>query len=60
MRLALMESELLKRNSDIAETLGQDYLRWSRELREDLRLLGLERRAKVVIDLEAYKKEFAQ
>ncbi len=59
MRLALMESELLKRGSDVSETLGRDYLRWSRELREDLRLLGLERRAKPVIDLEEYKKEFA-
>ena len=58
MRLALMESELLRR-SEVPETLGRDYLRWSRELREDLRLLGLERRAKPVIDLEKFKKEFA-
>ncbi len=59
MRLAFMESELLKRSNEVSETLSQDYLRWSRELRQDLKLLGLKRRAKPVIDLEEYKKEFA-
>ena len=59
MRLALMESELLKGSSDVSETLARDYLRWSREIREDLRLLGLKRRAKPLINLEEYKKEFA-
>ena len=43
MRLTLMESELLKSDSDVPEALAKDYLRWSRELREDLKILGLQR-----------------
>ncbi len=57
MRLALMESKLLKSDSDVPEALGKNYLRWSRELREDLKILGLQRRAKPIQDLDAYLSE---
>ncbi len=50
-------SELLKSDSDVREALAKDYLRWSRELREDLKILGLQRRAKLVQDLDAYLSE---
>ena len=41
----------------VPEALAKDYLRWSRELREDLKILGLPRRAKPIQDLDAYLSE---
>ncbi len=57
MRLALMESELMKSDSDVPDSVAKDCLRWSRELREDLKILGLQRRVKPVQDLDAYLSE---
>ena len=57
MRLTLMESELMKSDSDVPDSVAKDYLRWSRELREDLKILGLQRRAKPIQDLDAYLSE---
>ena len=49
-----LEEEILEKDGEISETLEQHYLRWSRELREDLKVLGLQRRAKPVQDLDAH------
>ena len=56
-RCAAIESEILSKSGAIPATLEQNYLRWSRELREDLKTLGLERRAKPVQDLSTYLSE---
>ena len=57
LRCAIAEREILKRDGDVSENVEKHYLRWARELREDLRLLGLERRARDSTDLKTYLKE---
>ena len=57
LRCAIAEKEILRSNGDVSENLETHYLRWARELREDLKTLGLERRAKPVQDLQTYMKE---
>ncbi|MDA2934045.1 hypothetical protein MYX82_06850 [Acidobacteria bacterium AH-259-D05] len=52
-RIDCMEREMLKGNG-VPESLEKNYLRWCRELREDLKLLGLSRRARDVTPLKAY------
>ena len=56
-RCWVLEEEILHRDGELSETLERHYLRWSRELREDLKTLGLERRAKPVQDLGSYLAE---
>ena len=53
LRCALMEAVLISDRNPSHE-LEQNYLRFSRDLREDLRTLGLQKQAKEVIDLEDY------
>ncbi|MDA2933441.1 hypothetical protein MYX82_03765 [Acidobacteria bacterium AH-259-D05] len=55
-RIDCMEREMLKGNG-VSESLEKNYLRWCRELREDLKLLGLKRRAKPVQELTEYLRE---
>ena len=51
-RCDAIEREMLRNNGDgVPESLEKSYLRWCRELREDLKLLGMERRAKDMGDL---------
>jgi len=57
LRCAFIEHELLTKNGEVPPALQRDYLRWARELREDLKVLGLERRAKPVQDLSTYLAE---
>ena len=57
LRCALVEAQILQKNGDAPERLKDEYLRWSRELRRDLVVLGLERRAKPVQGLQAYLQE---
>ena len=59
LRCFLSEVEILKCNSDgqKRERLEHDYLSWSNSLRADLSLLGLERRARPVMDLQTYLEE---
>ena len=56
-RCDAIEREILRCNGDISQDLESNYLRWARELRNDLLALGLERRAKTVRDLQAYLEE---
>ena len=49
----IIEKQILGRKR-AAPTLENHYLRWSRELREDLKTLGFKRQAKPVENLEAY------
>jgi hypothetical protein len=49
----VLEKQLLTRKRS-APTLENHYLRWSRELREDLKCLGLERRAKDAVDIKTW------
>ncbi len=53
-RCDAIERELLRCNGDVPESLEKSYLRWSHSMREDLKLLGLERRTKPVQELQAY------
>ena len=55
-RCDAIEREILRRGGDVPETLDANYLRWSRELREDLKTLGLHRRSKSAQDLQTYLK----
>jgi hypothetical protein len=48
LRCSLSESTMIANNGNTPESLKESYLKWSRELREDLRLLGLKRMAKDV------------
>lgn len=57
VRVALIGQHLLIANGSAPQSLLDDYLRWGRELREDLKTLGLERRAKPVQGLQAYLQE---
>jgi len=56
LRCFLSEREILKHTGDgqRRQRLEQDYISWSNSLRSDLALLGLERRAKSVMDLTTY------
>ncbi len=56
-RCWVLEEEILDKDREVSETLERHYLRWSRELRDDLKTLGLERRAKSVQDLDTYLSE---
>ncbi len=56
-RCDAIEREMLRSNGDIPESLEANYLRWARELREDLKTLGLQRRAKQVPSLRDYLDE---
>lgn len=46
-----LEREILRRDGDTSESLQKNYLHWAKELRADLKLLGLERRSKNVTDI---------
>jgi len=54
LKCGLIEAEMLKSNGETGERLEQHYLRWSRELRSDLVVLGLERKARPVQGLQQY------
>ncbi len=54
LRCSILEKEILRPNHNVPPTIHEDYLRWSRELRADLQALGLQRRAKKVVDLKDY------
>ena len=56
-RCWVLEEEILDKDREVSETLERHYLCWSRELREDLKTLGLERRARPVQDWDAYVSE---
>ncbi len=56
-RCDAIEREMLRSNGDVAESLEKNYLRWARELREDLKILGLERQARDVTDPATFYKE---
>ncbi len=56
-RCDVIEREILRSNGDVSPSLQHDCLRWARELREDLKTLGLERRAKPIQDLPTHVKE---
>ena len=56
-RCWVLEEEILDKDREVSETLERHYLRWSRELRDDLKTLGLERRSKSVQDLDTYLSE---
>ncbi len=57
VRVALIGQHLLIANGNAPQSLLDEYLRWGRELREDLKTLGLERRAKPVQGLQQYLRE---
>ena len=57
LRCTCLEVEILTRCGEVAKSVQNDYLRWSRELRLDLQALGMDRRAKEFIDLKAYIDE---
>ena len=57
VRVALIGQHLLSANGNAPQSLTDDYLRWGRELREDLKTLGLERRQKSVMDLQTYLQQ---
>lgn len=46
-----LEREILRLGAEASESLQAFYLRWAKELRADLKILGLERRTKNVTDL---------
>ena len=57
-RCDAIERQMLRNNGDgVPESLEKSYLRWCRELREDLKLLGLKRRPKPVETLAEILKE---
>jgi len=53
IRCWTIEKQLLGKKR-AAPTLENHYLRWARELREDLKTLGLERRAKDAVDVKKW------
>ncbi len=54
LRCALMEVVLM-RDRNPSHELEQNYIRWSRDLREDLKAIGLRRRErKIAADLNEY------
>ena len=55
LRCYLSEREFLRNRSQ--SRLETDYLSWANSLRADLQLLGMERRAKPVVDLTTYVEE---
>lgn len=54
IRCALAEAEIIRNGENISPELERNYLRYSGSLRDDLRLLGLERKQKQIQDLTAY------
>ncbi len=48
---------MLRCNGGVPQSLEKNYLRWARELREDLKTLGLERRQKSIQNLQAYLQQ---
>ena len=57
-RCDAIEREMLRGNGDgVPESLEKNYLRWCRELREDLKLLGMERRARDITTLAEIREE---
>ena len=54
LRCSLLEQEIIVKNGRFPRTVGEDYLRWSRDLRLDLQALGIEKRMKRVVDLQDY------
>jgi len=54
IRCALIEKEMLKKGGKVAPSLEKRYLSFARSLREDLRTLGLKRRAAPVPELTTY------
>lgn len=56
VRCWILEGELLGKKH-IGPTAEAHYLRWARELREDLKTVGFKRRPKPVEQLEAYVKK---
>ncbi len=56
LKCHLAERHFLGNNGNTVR-LEKDYLSWTNSLRADLQLLGLQRRAKPVQDLQAYLKE---
>ena len=57
IRCALIEREMLKKGGKVAPSLEKRYLSFARSLREDLRTLGLKRKAAPVPELQTYVKE---
>ena len=57
LRCTAMEHQIVTLDGNVPESLSQDYLRWSRELRNDLLALGLERKQKQITDLHSYIRE---
>ena len=54
LRCALMEAVLM-RDRNPSQELEQNYIRWSRDLREDLKAIGLQRRERqIATDLDTY------
>ena len=51
------EPQILSLNGNAPRRLEQDYLRWARELREDLKSLGLRRQAKPVQDFSNLRSQ---
>lgn len=56
-RCDAIEREMLRCNGGVPQSLEKNYLRWARELREDLKTLGLERRQKSIQNLQAYLQQ---
>jgi len=52
-RCDAIERQLLSNGDGVPESLEKSYLSWCRELREDLKLLGMEKRLKKVDGLQA-------
>jgi hypothetical protein len=49
VRCVLIEKEIIQStNGDVPEDYAHEYIRWSHSLREDLKLLGMERKAKQI------------
>lgn len=57
IRCALIEREMLKKGGRVAPSLEKRYLSFARSLREDLRTLGLKRKAAPVPELSRYVEE---
>ena len=57
IRCALIEKEMLRKGGKVAPSLEKRYLSFARSLREDLRTLGLKRKAAPVPELTTYVEE---
>lgn len=54
IRCVCLEREILSESGEVSIETEKRYLRWCRELRSDLGVLGLERRTKNVVNLKEY------